>query len=82
VSKRSAISQLVSELGGAGVVAQAIGASRESVWMWSKLERIPYRWRPIVRHLVRRQRLALSVDQWRALQLHPELEESRGRMGR
>jgi hypothetical protein len=69
---RDVISELVSKLGGAAAVADAIGASRDSVWMWAKLGRIPWKWRLRVRRMVGELGITPSEDEWRCLALEPE----------
>jgi hypothetical protein len=78
MDEREVVSELVSKLGGAEAVAQAIGAKRDSVWMWSKLGRIPWKWRFTVRRLARERKVTLSPDEWIVLTLEPAKEVTAG----
>jgi hypothetical protein len=75
MSKQHIVSELVRKLGGPTVVAAEIGAQRSSVGAWSRLGRIPWKWRWLVRQMAMRGRISLTADDWAALSLVPSEEE-------
>lgn len=75
MSNRVVISELVRKLGGPTVIAAAIGAPRVNVVAWSRLGRIPWKWRWLVRQMAMRGRIPLTADDWAALSLVPDVQE-------
>lgn len=72
---RVVISELVRKLGGPTVIADEIGAQAASVAAWSRLGRIPWKWRWLVRQMAKRDRISLSADDWAVLSLIPDKSE-------
>lgn len=75
MSKRGVVSELVRKLGGPTAIAAEIGAQPGSVVAWSRLGRIPWKWRWLVRQMAMRRRISLTADDWAALSLVPDAEE-------
>jgi hypothetical protein len=76
MNERRVIGELVRKLGTAEQVAMAIGSTAASVYMWSKLGRIPWKYRFRVRQLAGEVGATLSDDEWAVLSLVPEKQSA------
>lgn len=75
MSNQAIVSELVRKLGGPDVVADRLGLPRKNVAAWSRLGRIPWKWRWLVRQMAMHNRVSLSPDDWAALSLVPDASE-------